>query len=171
MLYRGNLIWKGHRAYGSLFYHLLMAILLIGSSGYLGFTGKYNINLSQYNLPYHLSMLGHPDVYTSFAAFILVLYLMFKKYQWTFIITDQEMIVRYGIIAKNVQSYLYNELQEAHPEQTIAQRLLLWGSVRFKLLQSGTGLSEPSDVLMPYVSSPSHVADFVVQNVKKVGIG
>lgn len=171
MLYRGNLIWKGHRAYGSLFYHLLLAIVFIGSSGYLADHRIYNINLSQFNLPYHLSLLGHSYVLTGIGAFLVVLYLIVKKYQWTYIITDREMIVRFGIIARNEQSYLYNEVQEAHPEQTLTQRLLLWGNIRFTLLQSGTGQATPEEVMMPYVSSPAHVSDFVIQNVKKIGMG
>lgn len=171
MLYRGNLVWKGHRAYGSMFFHVLLSAAAIGSTGYLKVTHTLIANLSNYNLPYHLSLIGHSDVWTGLLSSITVLWLLYKRYQWTFIVTDKEMIVREGLLARNVREYLYNEVQDAHQEQTLIQRALLWGGLRFSLLQSGTGIAQPADVYMPYVSRPYHVAQFVIQNVKVIGIG
>lgn len=96
---------------------------------------------------------------------ILFFSLFIGRLRWRFYVTDRQLAIRFGIIAAETKSYLYDQVQSVTAQQTVLQRLLLWGEIRVTILISGTGMAAPSIAYMPYVSRPQNVAAIVQSHV------
>jgi uncharacterized membrane protein YdbT with pleckstrin-like domain len=62
---------------------------------------------------------------------LLALVIVYRKYCWRFIITDDIIESHYGIIARNVRSIRVRDLRNVNARQSLMQRILGIGDIEF----------------------------------------
>jgi len=158
---RGTPLFKGHRAWGSLFGLVFLFILMAGATV---FSWLY---LPQ--VRYYVIIQWHSITVLyilAFLTFIIFLVLLYKHYRITYIISTKEIIVRKGIIGADIKSYVYDRIQEIGTFQTAAQRILLYGQMSVTLLISLTGQATPETAILAYLHRPKYLSNLMVALLK-----
>jgi len=97
---------------------------------------------------------------------ILFLILIYRHYRWTFLISSREIVVRKGIIASDVKTYLYDQIQQIDTFQTVSQRILLYGQMTVTMLITLTGQSKVEEATIPFIHRPKHLANVMTAYLK-----
>lgn len=159
---RGTPIFYGHRAWGSLLKYILILFALIAIDLYLRF--RYPSILHYVLFTFHIA------VTVEYILWLLILivfvYLMYKHYRWTYLISTKEIVVRRGIIASDIKSYLYDQIQEISTYQTAGQRFLMYGQMNVTMLISLTGQSKVEEAHLPYLHRPKYLSALMMSYVR-----
>lgn len=148
---RGTLLFRGHRAWGSLFGLIFLFIILIALAVFLHY------EFPQY-LHFHIYYRITVEYILAFIIAIVFIILLYKHYSTTYIITTQEIVVKKGIVAANIQRYVYDRIQQIDTFQTFAQRILMFGQMSITLLVTLTGQSTPETAIMHYIHRPAYLS-------------
>lgn len=153
MQMKGTPVFYGHRAFGSQFRAVLLLLFLVALYLYLFITEpniafKIYIYNFQYNLYFIILVL----------ILIVLIYVLIQHYRWTFAISTSEIYVKKGIIASDVKSFQYTNIQEIKTFQTVGQRILLYGSMKITMLVAMAGQSTPEEASMPFIHRPRYIA-------------
>lgn len=154
---KGTPIYFGHRAWGSLLKFVFVFLLFVGVDIFLWW--KYPSILHFVLFTYHIAVTVEYLLWL--LIFLLFVHLLYRHYRWTYLITTREIIVTRGIIASDVKTYLYDQIQQIDTFQTWVQRILLYGQMTATLLITLTGQSKEEEAVLSFIHRPKHLADLM----------
>jgi membrane protein YdbS with pleckstrin-like domain len=159
---KGTPIYFGHRAWGSLFRLIFLMALVVALDIYLWYAHPA--------LLHRVIFTEHVAITVEYVLWIIIailfLILIYRHYRWTFLISSREIVVRKGIIASDVKTYLYDQIQQIDTFQTVSQRILLYGQMTVTMLITLTGQSKVEEATIPFIHRPKHLANVMTAYLK-----
>ncbi|MFW6196988.1 MAG: PH domain-containing protein [Thermoplasmatota archaeon] len=133
-----KVIWSGRRSWKNFLGPLFLSFLII-AGGIVLFSG-YFIEVSW---EISLGVVGF--------GFIILLGIEIKRLASMYAITDQQVYSRYGFLSRNINNAMLENLTDNTINQSLAERILNYGTVKFNTAGSSDmeivfkGVSHPHD--------------------------
>lgn len=85
-----------------------------------------------------------------FIALVIIALIVIRRFSWKFNIDDRRVTRHYGIIARNQQSVKIQDLRSVEMDQSVLQRILGTGTLKFY-----SAASAGSEVTFPGIKGPT----------------
>jgi uncharacterized membrane protein YdbT with pleckstrin-like domain len=153
ILWQGRPSWRAQISYYVVWIPLALVPVIIA--------GILEANDQETGLPYWQWLLISLALVVAVVAYDAV-----KRYSTLYVVTDQRLRVRRGILSRHEQSARFERVQNVEVSQSFMDRLLKVGAVEFD-----TAGSDQSDAGFRYagIADPQHLVRIVAEHSRAVG--